>query len=282
MENRDCFISYGSDIFYPQSNNESTVISPVVRPEGIQGVFTIQPGGLEIDLHTGKIDLSKSDWGTKYTVTFTTCDQKTTCSTTITLSGIDYQDGIYNLSKGMERIDPFYNAVLKRTPPQGSLYDTPPRGTRSAASQGLAIDQKTGLINLRDTLKKGAFGPEPISGLSREFKVYYQLNDPSQRALSSITLRIHYYKSEKEIPKDLRVDLRNKQQFPKKAVRIIKTLTTATALCALGVAALPTLDISVSWEQIAAGFTILATGGFFATTLPPKPLRPPVIIIVEN
>lgn len=69
--------------------------------------------------------------------------------------------------------------------------------------QGVAIGKANGIINLRQTVANGTFGSMPVSGTSRTFKIYYRLNDASNKALNSIEVKLSYYESRSAVPQSI-------------------------------------------------------------------------------
>jgi hypothetical protein len=193
-------------------------IKPVTAPSG--GYFTAEPQGLEIDPDTGVIDLTKSETGIRYCISYNFCDLSTKPVTTeLTVSGVDCVDGIFSLST-TKKLPLVYNADAGNRLPNAE-FDVCPDGTSAnpATSEGLAIDLATGEIDLEKTIAKGALGngnpkdrSKPINGASKEFEICYRLNDPSNKQLNRINIRLHYYEKDTRVPKYLRERLEHKKK----------------------------------------------------------------------
>ncbi len=270
---------YGKPVVFLGGNNK---IRPTNKPPA-DGFFSVEPNGLEIDQDSGEIDLAQSDTGICYKILFTDCDKRVT-STQLTISGINYESKVYSLSRGETLIKPFYNSKLQTPPPnQGSVYDT--RGT--AQKQGLFVDPKTGWIDLKKTIEQGACGFResapgsgkietriPINGASKEFEMYYSIQDESKGTLNKITLRIHFYDSEADIPAEVNDRYKWKRDW------ILNNCNQIPPLIVL--AASLHIDFGDGlWGAVATLLAALSSFAFLMATIPKqKPMKPPDLIIV--
>lgn len=132
-------------------------------------------------------------------------------------SGIDYIDGIYDLSLATDsatKAYPVYHSLVTTDLPcqasdslQSSCIfdetDVDGDGTpdiNGANKNKLKVDPKTGVIDLAATVEGGAFGPTPENGSRRAFTFFYRLDDHSKRMLEAVTIRMIYYKQRSDVP----------------------------------------------------------------------------------
>ena len=105
----DCStFSYEEDIFYLQEGTGDYIINPVTA---LEGTFSSFPEDLELDPQTGAINISKSETGLKYLVSFVPANTSDTCQFSITISGINYLDSIHVLQSNDTLAVPVYNAA---------------------------------------------------------------------------------------------------------------------------------------------------------------------------
>jgi hypothetical protein len=201
-------------VFY--TREEPYLVPPVLRPR-VAGCFSSNPGGLNLDPRTGEIDINNSDTGIRYKVDFMPCGKPCTAQTSVVIGGIGYEGGVFSLSSNEALVsNPFYYGSNKgeevpsrRVPPGRFGYI--PEGVKPTANLlGLKIDEKTGMIDLKATIKNGGLGFRggdqglPENGSSKEFKVYYRLDTTDRESrLSHTTLRIHYFDTVDLIPEEL-------------------------------------------------------------------------------
>ena len=100
---------YSNSIFYSRSRSVNYFITPVRKPQ-VAGYFKAIPLGLSYDSITGRININKSETGLKYEMYYLTTAGSLVDSTQLTISGIDYADGIYDFSKGKTKAFPVYAA----------------------------------------------------------------------------------------------------------------------------------------------------------------------------
>ncbi|TAE29808.1 MAG: hypothetical protein EAZ91_11860 [Cytophagales bacterium] len=207
-------LTYDDTIFYYGRQREGRFEKPQKGKKGSFGAF---PAGLDINPVTGAIDVNKSESGMKYRVWFKPNGSTDTCSTYITISGINYVSRVYNLAKGDSIAAPFYNASLDAACPcaksaQGCEFNSTDdleimsvarTSGRKRQPVEVAMDPKTGAINLRKTLRNGLLGAKPKNGSIQEFRLYYRLDDASHKAVNYIDIRIHYYDRIENVPASL-------------------------------------------------------------------------------
>lgn len=225
--NRACAPDYGATILcekYDKNNNnkKKKLVFPKNFPGLGKGTYVALPVGLVIDPNTGGIDVKKSESGLVYKVGYIAKGSKDTCFTKIIIGGITYVDGIHRLSQGDTLAVPVYNGDLNAGPVCGAngmftdcefdddedddngdgLLDEPPVGS-GLNKMKVRVDKKTGVISLRRSVLDGLFGIIPVSGRSVTGTMYYRLADCSNKDLRKIEVKITYYNSLSQVPKDL-------------------------------------------------------------------------------
>lgn len=209
-------IHYASTVFYYREQPEAYVEMPLKKQAGTFGAY---PKGLVIDPVTGAIDINKSESGLTYRVWFKPTGSSETVNSEVTIAGINFQSRIYNLASGDDVARPLYNVQNNRPAPLGSVStntggefandnDRAIAGLLKANKQqqkptGLQIDGQSGAINLRKAVDNGVFGANPVDGTVKNFRLYYRLNDGSNKALNYIDVRLHYYSQASAVPASL-------------------------------------------------------------------------------
>lgn len=244
-------LNYGDSLFHLRDDRKDYVISP---GKNLRGTFGATPNGLHINPATGDINISKSETGLRYRVFFVPTNSKDTCSQYLTVSGIDYLSKIYKLSSGDTLLKPVYNGRRDQSLPcgegnngaDGCEFDTDGDvGELKAATQGIAINKKNAIINLKRTLRNGAFGANPENGTAQVAKIYYRINDSSRKARNFIKVKFIYYATTRDIPAGLKNQIR-----------------TENARMAASPTAPSTLPVAYSEDG--------------------RPVRPPIIVIVGH
>jgi hypothetical protein len=116
------------------------------------------------------------------------------------ISGINYPDHYYNLSKGDSIAFPTYNAEnVTSVPGGGSLFHV----NNDAAEYSIRLHNQNGAINLAATVRSGLFGVTPANGMKIDVPIAYWLNDESNKAFNNITVRLYYFNSMKDVPEYL-------------------------------------------------------------------------------
>ncbi len=200
----DLSLSYGDSIIYLQPQAGDYIVSPTVARAGS---YTGFPEGIEIDDQTGAINVSKSETGLRYLVTYTAPDGRE-AKTTVVLSGITFTDKYYHLSQNDSIAFPVYNANPDRVlPVTGSVFDD---GGLANAS-GCDVQTINGRINLAQTVRNGLFGNTPVDNDRKDIDIVYRLNDGSNKAVNKLRVRLYYYTSMATVAPDLLETLQDRQ-----------------------------------------------------------------------
>ena len=187
-------LQYPDSVFYVTGQKDYK-ISPLTKGTGNYYSF---PEGLIVDQKTGIINISESDAGLKYRVTFIPDATKDTSSAFITISGINYFDGFYNLSKGDSILRPVYNANKFVQVPglnNGTTFDV----GSNFNSQGCKVNPITAEINLAESIRKGVFGNSPSNNDRKEFEMTYRINDKSNKNDNKLRVKLYFFKSMSEV-----------------------------------------------------------------------------------
>jgi len=227
-------LSYGDSVFSVSVTGIERRILPIVKPSQ-PGYFIANLSGLILDSATGRINLSRSESGLRYKVYYMSFTKELIAETSVTISGVDYQDRIYDLSSQYTEdlfATPIYNMIPGTRLPctiAGSGYickfdvtdingdDIP--DYIGANNSKLFVDTLTGVIDLKKSVEAGVFGPIPagsglsiLNGRKKDITIYYVLGD-STRTLKKITVRLVYFQSKALIPESmqLEIDSRNKR-----------------------------------------------------------------------
>jgi len=183
---------YADSLFFIRA--VSSLIKPITKGPG---TYASIPEGLKIDETTGEIDANKSETGLKYKVTFTPATGTAQTSTVI-ISGINYEDKIYNLSAGDSVAAPIYNANAKLALPGagGSNVFDESGGCKNA---GIVVNGTDAKINLALTVRNQGID----TGATQQVKLAYRINDASGKALNGLEVKIYFYRTVSEIPQYL-------------------------------------------------------------------------------
>jgi hypothetical protein len=185
-------LSYGDSIFYLKG--ASYTVTPV-NPK--PGTYTAFPDNLTIDNATGIVTVTlkgkdgESQTGLKYKIKFTSNTNEID-STYITISGVNYIDRFYNLSKNDSIIYPIYNADISKELPQGSF----------SGDNKLAINSTNGQINVKETIRRGFFDNQ-INTSWKQTTIRYTANDKSNSASNTMDIILYYYNSVNDIPSNV-------------------------------------------------------------------------------
>lgn len=228
--------SYSDTLFF--KSNTTNYIEAVTT--GFAGTYGAYPEGLEIDPVTGDIDVNQSEAGLRYKVYFVPQSTTDTCYQYVTIAGIDFMSAIYDLDSDDSLAVPTYKGLTTNLPcsddddeedeeeddddddeeeddddDDGCEFDDDedddngngsgdePAAGQDVASQGVDIDKINGRINLKKSMLNGALGANPANGASKTFRIFYRLNDNSQKALNYIDVKIHYFRTQSDIPQSL-------------------------------------------------------------------------------
>lgn len=284
-------LSYGDSLFYLKNLPGNFTILPVSKPN-LKGTFKSIPLGLAIDSITGLIDINKSETGLRYKIFYIGSNGKAIDSIKIVISGIDYKDAIYDIASTPNTYDtafPIYNARPEILLPcgdddednDGDLDDDDNKcvfdetdldndgndDIPGVIQDKLLVDIKKGTIDAEASFNAGVFGSSnPANGISKDFTFYYRLQDPSNRALNKITVRVYHYKKRTDIPQTLLDTLNERNQ-----------IATAVNKKAVSGGSNTTLQ-SIAANPSQGEADLLNSFDLFAS----KPKRPPIIIIVSQ
>jgi hypothetical protein len=202
--NKSYQLSYGDSILYLRNQSSDYIVYPAEQRTGRYFGF---PEGIEIDDATGAINVSKSESGLRYRITYVSPEGDSS-KTMIIISGINFLDKFHHLSQGDSIAFPVYNASIDRIlPTSGSNFDD----GNNANSGGCSVKTVNGQINLAQTVRNGVFGIIPQNDQRREFDIYYRLNDNSDKALNKIRVRIYYYNTMNDVAPDLLQTLQDRE-----------------------------------------------------------------------
>lgn len=226
-------LSYGDSVFSASVTGLDRRVSPLTRPSQ-PGYFIANLPGLDLDSASGRINLSKSESGLRYEVYYVSFEKQVIAATSVTVSGIDYKDSIYDLSDTAEEqfAAPIYNMDPTANLPCNNLEngsvckfdetdingDNVPEYT-GANNSKLIIDTTTGSIDLKKSLAAGVFGPVPpgttstfLNGRRKDVTIYYRLGDSNTRTLKKITVRLVYFQSRAMIPESMQLEINSRNK----------------------------------------------------------------------
>jgi hypothetical protein len=279
-------LSYADTIFYKPSSGSNFFIRPTSRPR-IAGYYQSIPAGLMLDSATGRINVTRSQSGIRYKVCyFSLSTRMKVDSTKLIISGIDYTDGIYTLSVGQDTAFPIYNADPSAGLPcfddddddeeddgcdfdETDLDDDGDDEVGGVNAQKLLVSKSNGTIDLAASISAGLLGANPVNGSTGDYLFYYRLNDFTQRALQSITVRVYYYNTVADIPQGLLDTL----QFRNTQLSAVNSFRYSGEI-------LPS-NYSMSIAAGSSGLSELTSDQLYVRTYS-RPKRPPVIIITAN
>lgn len=197
---------YGDSIIYPQpTTNQDYILNPVNSPGS--GQYFAWPKGLDMDAHTGAINLTRSAMGMKYAIGFVADGTTDTCLSTLVIGGASYIDSVYVLDNGTQMAVPYFDADAAPSTlcdgsggPDKCKFDL----DGQLKAQRIEIDKNNGQIDLAKSLKGsgslgGVFGPNPINGQTVYTRLYYQLQDKSNKTVEYIDLRLQYFDKKSDI-----------------------------------------------------------------------------------
>jgi hypothetical protein len=193
---------YTDSVIYLRNVAGEQIIYPNVAQSG---TYTAFPEGLEIDERSGAINVSRSETGLRYRITFTGADGAVS-QTSVVLSGVNYIDRYFNLAAGDSILRPVYNADPARLLPAAAFDES-----RLASGQGCAVATGSGSINLAKTLRDGFLGNNPQNDACKEVEIAYKINDASQGAPNKIKVKIYFYNSASDVSSEIRETLRERE-----------------------------------------------------------------------
>lgn len=190
-------LSYRDSVYYITTQN-NYIVSPDEQQTGKYFSF---PDGLSLNENTGAINVSKSDAGLKYRVSFAASGKTDTVSTFILISGINYIDGFYNLSTADSILKPVYNANKSLGIPginNGTTFDV----GSNCNSQGCKVNTVNAEINLAQTVRNGVFGTTPSNNDRHEFVMTYRINDNSAKFDNQINVKLYFFKTMNDVTQE--------------------------------------------------------------------------------
>jgi hypothetical protein len=193
-------LSYGDSVFYVKEQSSDFLVSPV---RTASGTYTAFPEGLEINPSTGVINVSQSEAGMRYRITFRSV-QGDTSNAFVVISGINFPDKYYRLADADSIAFPVYNADPSRAVPSG-IFDE----DKVANNSGCAMRTNNGQINLKESIRNGLFGSTPKNDTRKDFEVKYRLDDRSGKAQNKIKILLYYYDTMADVPADLQQTVRD-------------------------------------------------------------------------
>jgi len=203
----DFKLSYGDSILYEKSVGADNLVYP---QHSYAGSYSGFPEGIEIDEKTGAINLSKSETGLRYRINFIADDNSFEYTTTVLLSGVNYFDAFYYLSKNDTVANAIYNGNPNNTipiSPAGTVFDI----GLGCNNEGIAVSTADGKINLMQTIRNGFFGRYPDNATRKEFELKYKINDQSQQREKSLKIKLYYFNTIDDVTADLRQLLRDRE-----------------------------------------------------------------------
>lgn len=192
-------LSYGDSILFLQNQPTDYIVNPVANQ--LQGTYSGFPDGIEIDSKSGAINMSKSEMGLRYRISFLPTGATDTISTVVMLSGINFFDGFYKLNTADSILKPIYNGNASNALPgvnNGSVFDEG-SGCNSA---GCNVNLVSGSINLAQTVRNGVFGTIPANNDRHEFQMNYRINDKSGKALNTLRVKLYYFETMADVTQE--------------------------------------------------------------------------------
>lgn len=273
----------GDPVFY-RNGDEPWLVSPRIHPK-VHGCYRSNPGGLNLDKATGQIDINNSDTGICYEVEFMPCGKRGVARTRVVMGGVGFAGNIYTLSGDQPLVarphyyghDPGLEVPAEQAP-SGRYGYLPENVKPSANLRGLAIDERTGEVDLRKTILSGSLGFRqdgsglPENGASKEFRIYYQLDtSPNKEVLNYTSMRVHFFDTEQDIPDELLARMRQtRNSIFQKALALPLMLAMPYAWWS-----------EAPWDALAALLAALSSLLFLNAHESDNPLRPPEQIIIK-
>jgi hypothetical protein len=192
-------LNYGDSILYLQTQATDYIVQPATT---LSGQYSGFPEGIEIDANTGAINVSKSETGLRYRISFVPTGGTDTFHTVVLLSGINFLDGFYKLNTADSVLRPVYNANVANSVPGvngGSAFD---EGS-NCNSNGCTVNVNAGTINLAQTVRNGVFGTKPANNSRQEFQMNYRINDKSGKALNVLKVKLYYFDTMADVTQEV-------------------------------------------------------------------------------
>lgn len=192
-------LSYGDSVFYLSIQAGDYVVYPAKQRSGRYSAY---PEGIDLDENSGAINVTKSETGLKYKVSFTPAGSNDSVSTNVIISGINFLDGFYKLNSADSVVHPIYNAASVNPIPgigSGSQFDE----TASCNNNGCAVNTTNGQINLAQTVRNGVFGASPSNNDRHEFDLNYGISDKSDKAQNHIRIKLYYFDTMNDVTQEV-------------------------------------------------------------------------------
>lgn len=218
--------NYGDTILFPQPKIGGDFFATPTNNINVTGTYLSWPEGLKLNRTTGAINLSQSETGVRYLVAFIKQGTTDTCVSQLIIGGMTYIDKIYamdqndTLAKPIFNADPFGPSICDASDDtdypdnNGSgnnrcAFDDAAPGSK-ANDQKLRVRTKSGIINLKKSLADGMFGPTLKNGDFKIIPIQYQLNDASNKATQTVSVKVIYYDKVSNIPTALVQEISSK------------------------------------------------------------------------
>lgn len=214
----DCSTFAYPDTIFVIKPGQANLVSPLNE---LNGNYKSSPNGLAINATTGVIDVNASETGLRYKVSFTPTGTEQVCDFFVTISGVNYLDGVYILSRNEITVAPVYNGVPGLPLPCPDDDDDDDDDDDSSCKfdeddilkdLGFEISSK-GVFDLKKTVENGTFGSTPINGTIIDVELLYKLADLSGLAANKIPLRFFYYNKLSDVPKAVLDDIEEKRKL---------------------------------------------------------------------
>lgn len=210
----DCSTFAYPDTIFVIKPGQTNLVKPLKE---LRGTYKSSPNGLAINATTGEIDVNASETGLKYKVSFTPTGTEQVCDFFITISGVNYLDGIYILSRNEITVAPVYNGVPGLPLPCSDDDDDDDSSCKFDEDDilkdlGFEISSK-GVFDLEKTVENGTFGSTPVNGSIIDIELFYKLADLSGLAANKIPLRFFYYNKLSDVPKAVLDDIEEKRKL---------------------------------------------------------------------
>ena len=231
---KECVLSYEGNTkqsnYYVPFPGTTQLAKPTFADDTkSDGIFTVEPQGLDLNPNTGVFDVNSSESGVVYTVTYSSKDRLTICQVQVTVAGYDYQDTIIDVSVDRAIVVPtaaqregiVSNGVgfVEVQEEQPLLVfrdpDGEPQVPGDTSSTGF-VDVKATLQLIDQTIFQGN-GQEPAIplGYSRQFTIRYIYQEISSdlSVESDLEFILYWYPTFDDIPEELRALVDYKGQF---------------------------------------------------------------------
>lgn len=218
--------NYGDTILFPQPKIGGDFFATPINNTDVSGTYLSWPEGLRLNRTTGVINLSQSETGVRYLIAFIKQGTTDTCVSQLVIGGMTYIDKIYAMDQNDTLAKPIFNANPfgpsicdasddtdypdnNGTGNNRCAFDDAAPGSK-ANDQKLRVRTKSGIINLKKSLADGIFGPNLKNGDFKIIPIQYQLNDASNKATQTVSVKVMYYDKVSNIPTALQQEISSK------------------------------------------------------------------------